>query len=188
MLIKDFLFCVYSILLIVLTFMVIFQSNPIYCVLFLALNFLFISLLWLVNNSEFLFFIFILVYVGAIITLFLFVTMMIGSYSNVGSDGSFSILNFVLFFVTSFCLIILFILVFPKCLLLNRGSQNFNKIDLSFLSLFTYKVMSLDKSVDHTMKIGKMLYFDYIIPFELIALILLVSIISVIVLSKIRNR
>ncbi|WP_145955070.1 NADH-quinone oxidoreductase subunit J [Candidatus Legionella polyplacis] len=188
MFIKEFIFYIYSILLIILTFMVLFQNNPIYCVLFLALNFLSISLLWLLKNAEFLFFVFILVYVGAIITLFLFVTMMIGSSSNIGSNHSFSILDFILFFAISFIMIALFILVLPKCLLLNSSNQNFNKIDLSFLSLFNHKVINKYDSIVHTREVGTILYSNYIFPFELIALILLVSIISVIVLSKVRNK
>ncbi len=57
--------------------MVITQNNPVRCVLFLVLTFFASSVLWILAQAEFLALILVLVYVGAVMTLFLFVVMML---------------------------------------------------------------------------------------------------------------
>ena len=57
--------------------MVITQNNPVRCVLFLVLAFFASSVLWILVEAEFLALILVLVYVGAVMTLFLFVVMML---------------------------------------------------------------------------------------------------------------
>lgn len=57
--------------------MVISQNNPVRCVLFLVMAFLSSAVLWMLVHAEFLALILVLVYVGAVMTLFLFVVMML---------------------------------------------------------------------------------------------------------------
>ena len=56
---------------------VIFSRNPVYAVLFLILTFFQSAVLWLLIEAEFLAIVLVLVYVGAVMVLFLFVVMML---------------------------------------------------------------------------------------------------------------
>jgi NADH-quinone oxidoreductase subunit J len=56
---------------------VIFSRNPVYAVLFLVLAFFQSAVLWLLAEAEFLAIVMVLVYVGAVMVLFLFVVMML---------------------------------------------------------------------------------------------------------------
>jgi NADH-quinone oxidoreductase subunit J len=56
---------------------VIFSRNPVYAVLFLVLAFFQSAVLWLLAEAEFLAIVLVLVYVGAVMVLFLFVVMML---------------------------------------------------------------------------------------------------------------
>ena len=57
--------------------MVLFSRNPVRAVLFLVLAFFASSVLWMLIQAEFLALVLIFVYVGAVMTLFLFVVMML---------------------------------------------------------------------------------------------------------------
>ncbi|HOK55529.1 MAG TPA: NADH-quinone oxidoreductase subunit J, partial [Armatimonadota bacterium] len=58
-------------------FAVILSKNPVYAVLFLVINFFALAMLYLVLSAQFVAFIQILVYAGAIMVLFLFVVMLL---------------------------------------------------------------------------------------------------------------
>src|SRR3990167_4758349 len=74
---QQAIFYVFAALTVFSGLMVISQNNPVRCVLFLVLAFLSSAVLWLLVKAEFLALILILVYVGAVMTLFLFVVMML---------------------------------------------------------------------------------------------------------------
>jgi NADH-quinone oxidoreductase subunit J len=57
--------------------MVVFMRNPVRCILFLVLAFFCSAVLWMLLQAEFLSLVLIFVYVGAVMTLFLFVIMML---------------------------------------------------------------------------------------------------------------
>src|SRR4051794_12871027 len=71
------IFYIFAALAIVSAGLVISQNNPVRCVLFLVLTFFASAMLWILAEAEFLALILILVYVGAVMTLFLFVVMML---------------------------------------------------------------------------------------------------------------
>ncbi|HAT5042599.1 TPA: NADH-quinone oxidoreductase subunit J, partial [Legionella pneumophila] len=71
------IFYVFALLTVLSAVMVISQNNPVRCVLFLVLTFFTSAVLWVLAEAEFLALILILVYVGAVMTLFLFVVMML---------------------------------------------------------------------------------------------------------------
>ena len=76
-LLLQVIFYVFAGLVVFSALMVITQNNPVRCVLFLVLAFFASSILWILVNAEFLALILVLVYVGAVMTLFLFVVMML---------------------------------------------------------------------------------------------------------------
>jgi len=77
MTVQQFVFYVFSGLTVFGALMIVAQSNPVRSVLFLVFSFLCSSVVWLLVQSEFLALILVLVYVGAVMTLFLFVVMML---------------------------------------------------------------------------------------------------------------
>jgi NADH-quinone oxidoreductase subunit J len=74
---QQAIFYIFAGLTVIGALMVITQNNPVRCVLFLVAVFISTSVLWLLVASEFLALILVLVYVGAVMTLFLFVVMML---------------------------------------------------------------------------------------------------------------
>ena len=74
---EKFLFYVFAAVLVFAAFMVITRKNPVHSVLFLVLAFFNSAGLWMLAEAEFLAIALVLVYVGAVMVLFLFVVMML---------------------------------------------------------------------------------------------------------------
>ncbi len=74
---KTTLFIVFSAVLLVAAVRVITARNPVHAVLFLVLSFFSAAALWMLARAEFLAIALVLVYVGAVMVLFLFVVMML---------------------------------------------------------------------------------------------------------------
>lgn len=70
------LFYVFSAVLLIAAFRVITARNPVHAALFLVLSFFQAAMIWMLLKAEFLSIILVLVYVGAVMVLFLFVVMM----------------------------------------------------------------------------------------------------------------
>ena len=70
------LFYVFSAVLLIAAFRVITARNPVHAALFLVLTFFQASMIWMLLKAEFLSITLVLVYVGAVMVLFLFVVMM----------------------------------------------------------------------------------------------------------------
>ena len=75
--VKTGLFYFFSIVLLFAAFRVITSRNPVYAVLFLVLAFFQAAAIWILLKAEFLAVVLVLVYVGAVMVLFLFVVMML---------------------------------------------------------------------------------------------------------------
>ena len=69
----NIIFYAFAGLTILAAFLAVIQRNPVRCVLFLVLTFFGSAGVWLLAHAEFLALILVLVYVGAVMTLFLFV-------------------------------------------------------------------------------------------------------------------
>ena len=72
---QQCVFFIFAALLIAAALMTVLLRNPVRCALFLVLAFFAAAALWILLEAEFLGLILILVYVGAVMTLFLFVIM-----------------------------------------------------------------------------------------------------------------
>ncbi len=73
----DLLFYAFSFVLLASSLCVITARSPVYAALFLVLSFFSASCLWVILQAEFLAIVLVLVYVGAVMVLFLFVVMML---------------------------------------------------------------------------------------------------------------
>src|SRR6202162_4838169 len=74
---KTVLFYLFGVILVLAALRVITARNPVHAALFLVLSFFSAAALWLLLKAEFLAIVLVLVYVGAVMVLFLFVVMML---------------------------------------------------------------------------------------------------------------
>lgn len=145
--------------------MVVTQNNPVRCVLFLVLTFFASAVLWLLQSAEFLALILVLVYVGAVMTLFLFVVMML----NIDTE---SIKTHLIMYLP-FGLILVALLT---------GLLMVAVPDSWFDQSLAPGVATSKPVHSNTEAIGLALFTDYIFAFELAAVILLTAIIAAITL------
>jgi NADH-quinone oxidoreductase subunit J len=158
--------------------MVITQNNPVRCVLFLVFAFFCSAVLWLLVDAEFLALILVLVYVGAVMTLFLFVIMMLNIDIESMKTHVIRYLPFGLILVA--LLVSLLIIVIPT-------QQYTHAVETAAASTMVSKPAShhyaaKEKPVSNTRALGDVLYTDYVFAFELAAAILLVAIVAAITL------
>lgn len=158
--------------------MVITQNNPVRCVLFLVLTFFASSVLWILAQAEFLALILVLVYVGAVMTLFLFVVMML----NIDVESIRG--HFIRYLPFGLVLV-----AFISALLLVSLPDDFSRsVETQNSQQQTYIIPdTIDESqrqeLSNTARLGSVLYTEYLLPFELAAVLLLVAIISAITLA-----
>src|SRR3954468_1469293 len=74
---KTWLFLIFSVILVFAAIRVITDRNPVHAALFLVLSFFSAAAIWMLLKAEFLAIVLVLVYVGAVMVLFLFVVMML---------------------------------------------------------------------------------------------------------------
>lgn len=155
--------------------MVISQNNPVRCVLFLVLTFFATSVLWILAEAEFLALILVLVYVGAVMTLFLFVVMMLNIDLESMKSHFIRYLPFGLIIV-ALLTGLLMVAVPPDTF---QASAETRAIAEEGLSV---KTATTPSYTSNTEALGMVLYTDYVLAFELAAVILLVAIISAVTL------
>lgn len=152
--------------------MVITQNNPVRCVLFLVFTFFTSSILWILAEAEFLALILVLVYVGAVMTLFLFVVMML-NIDVESMKGHFKrYLPFGLILVA----------LLTGLLLVSIPAGTFVEIQQGASQLAGTPAEPLLVNASNTEALGLVLYTDYLLAFELAAVLLLVAIVSAITL------
>ena len=163
-------FFIFSTLLIFTCFKVITSTNPVLSAINLVFSFFLSAVLWLLLGAEFLSIILILVYVGAVMVLFLFVVMMLDI--NVAKKTAAYIKYLplgILIFIAFNALIIYFFI------------NTFENIDYN-------AIKNIEIIIDsNTENLGYLLFTKFIIEFEIAGLILLLGIISAIVLTYKKN-
>jgi len=150
---------------------VITARNPVHAALFLVLAFFTAAGLWMLLEAEFLAITLVLVYVGAVMVLFLFVVMMLDINLDKLREGFWDYLPLAGF--------VSVLLVIEMALIL--GSRHFG-LDV----MATPEPHRADYS--NTKELGRLLYTDYVYAFELAAVILLVAIVAAIALTLRRRK
>lgn len=166
MTVETVVFYFFAITLIFAASMVITVRNPVHAALFLIMSFFASSGLWMLLEAEFLAITLVLVYVGAVMVLFLFVVMMLDINLTVLREGFAGYLP-VAFVVAVAMMVSLGLVV---------GKKNFG-LDV----VAPTERATADYS--NTEALGQVLYTDYVFPFEIAAVILLVAIIAAIALT-----
>lgn len=167
MLVINILFYLFSFIMIASAFMVVLSRSPVHSVLFLILCFFNSAGIFLILGAEFLAFILVIVYVGAVAVLFLFVVMMLDVEFN--SSNSSVITYFPVGMTIGFIILSELILVFFT------WKREYIKSDLSRVVV--------DNQYTNTETLGLVLYTENILFFQVAGLILLASMIGAIVLT-----
>lgn len=157
------------------------QSSSL-CFVFSA-HFFTSAVLWVLAEAEFLALILILVYVGAVMTLFLFVVMMLNIDIESMKSHLIKYLPFGLIIVA--LLTGLLMVAIPKDLFKNsvQTQEKPLSVNSQLMDLSTEDgLVTPEKATSNTEKLGMVLYTDYILAFEIAAVILLVAIVSAITL------
>lgn len=160
------LFYAFSAVLLLSALMVVFSANPVRAVLFLVLAFFCGCSLWMLLQAEFLALVLIFVYIGAVMTLFLFVIMMLDI--NVGQQPRKG-----WFLYAPLAMLVLGLLV---VLVLSVFKPGYFEGDL-------YQLVIQDEHYSNVKSLGAVLYTEYVYPFELAAALLLVAIVAAICLA-----
>ncbi len=163
----QFFFYVFSTIAVISALMVISSRNPVHSVLFLILVFLNAAGLFLLAGAEFLALLLIVVYVGAVMVLFLFVVMML--------DVDFGSMRQGMLQYMPIGVVIGIILLLE--LLLVAGSFVISP------EIASSAVLPIDAGVQNTMALGLVIYTRYIFLFQAAGAVLLVAMIGAIVLT-----
>ncbi len=164
--IHQVVFFVFSAILIGAALMVIFMSNPVHSILFLVLAFFASSVLWMSLQAEFLSLVLIFVYVGAVMTLFLFVVMML--HVDLSTKKS----SFVRYLPLG---LLVAVLLMGALFLVISGTPH--------LKMAVTLPANYGIGYSNVKTMGMALYTHYLYPFEIASLILLAAIIAAITLA-----
>ena len=164
------LFYAFSAVLIGAALGVILARNPVHSVLFLVLCFFNAAVLWLLIEAEFLAIVLVLVYVGAVMVLFLFVVMMLDVNIEKLREG------FTRHAPLGILIALIVIIELYYVLWVRR-------LGIEVIG----GTAPLPEHYSNTAQIGAVLYTEYAYPFQLAAVVLLIAIIAAIALTM-RHR
>ena len=164
------LFYVFSAILLFASFRVITARSPVYAALFLVLAFFTAACVWMLLRAEFLAIVLVLVYVGAVMVLFLFVVMML----DVGSEAVRA--SFWTHFPVAALVGVVIALEMAAVLLPGFNVRDAPVGDAASLRLGNTKLLGIE------------VYTRYLYPLQIAAVLLLVAIIAAIALTLRRRK
>ncbi len=163
---KTFIFYFLAVIMVFAALRVITSRNPVQAALFLVLTFFNAAGIWLLLNAEFLAMTLVLVYVGAVMVLFLFVVMMLDINLDRIRQGFWSYLP-----VGA----LIGVLLLLEMVMVLGGS---------YFGLDAMPVPpAASQGYSNTRELGRVLYTDYVYAFELASLVLLVAMVSAVTLT-----
>ena len=168
--VRTGLFYLFSAVLLFAAFRVITARNPVYAALFLVLAFFQASAVWLLLKAEFLAISLVLVYVGAVMVLFLFVVMMLDINVDAMRKG------FWKHFPLAATIGVLIALEMAAVLMGGFRPAEEPKTTAAVAGQAVAQF-------SNTKELGKLLYTQYLYPLEIAAVLLLVAIVAAIALT-----
>ncbi|CAG1014482.1 NADH-quinone oxidoreductase subunit J [Burkholderiaceae bacterium] len=164
------LFYVFSAILLFASFRVITARSPVYAALFLVLAFFSAACIWMMLHAEFLAIALVLVYVGAVMVLFLFVVMMLDINTDALREG------FWKHFPVALLVGVLIVLEMALVLMPGFDVRSAPVADAAALKLGNTKMLGIE------------MYTKYLYPLQIAAVLLLVAIIAAIALTLRRRK
>jgi NADH-quinone oxidoreductase subunit J len=166
---KTALFYVFSAILVFAALRVVTARNPVHAALFLVLSFFSAAAVWMLLKAEFLAIVLVLVYVGAVMVLFLFVVMMVDINLDKLREGFWGYLPLAA--------------IVGVLIVLQMAAVLFN----GFLETEA-QVPEISAHIGNTKELGKLIYTQYIYAFEIAAMLLLLAIIAAVALTLRRRK
>lgn len=166
---KTALFVIFAVVLVAAALRVITARNPVHAALYLVLSFFSAAALWMTLRAEFLSIALVLVYVGAVMVLFLFVVMMLDINLDKLREGFWS--YFPIAAVVGVVIVLEMALVLIKTFLVPDAVP---------------PVLGANSS--NTRDLGILIFTDYVFAFEVAAAILLVAIVAAVALTLRRRK
>lgn len=166
MTLQTSVFYLFSLILILSAFRVITAKNPVHAALFLVLSFFTGAVLWMLIEAEFLAISLVLVYVGAVMVLFLFVVMML--------DINFEKLRAGFWNYLPIAAAVGLIMATEMVLVLSSREAGLDAFGAA-------KTVAAEGG--NIKELGRLIYTQYLLPFELAAVLLVVAIVAAIALT-----
>lgn len=157
------MFAVLSLIALISGMLVIFSRNPVYSVLYLVITFFCIAGHYILLNAQFLAAVHIIVYAGAIMVLFLFVIMML----NLNKETEPTKPVWIQFAAVISGMILVLVLVGSL-----KGAET--------LSM----QQSIDANIGLVQNLGRVLFTDFLVPFELSSVLFLSAMVGAVLLGK----
>ena len=167
---KTFVFYFLSVILVFASLRVVTLRNPVHAALHLVVAFFSASGIWMLLQAEFLAIALVLVYVGAVMVLFLFVVMMLDINLDRLREGFWSYLPMGA---------ILALLVVAEMGLV---------LYVRFSNVVESQVPQAEAGYSNVMAVGRLIFTEYVYPFELASVILLVGIVAAAALTLREKR
>jgi len=167
MIVQELIFYVFSIVMVLAAGAVITVRNPVYAALFLVLTFFTAAAIWMLLEAEFLAIVLVVVYVGAVMVLFLFVVMMLDINVDMMKEGFIRYLPVALVVAVAMAAELLMVIW-------SKGRFGVDAFPVPPPNPVGYS---------NTRALGELLYTEYLLPFEVAGVILLVAIIAAIALT-----
>ncbi|KAA3626382.1 MAG: NADH-quinone oxidoreductase subunit J [Proteobacteria bacterium] len=166
MTLEQGIFFLFAAILVFAAFRVITARNPVHAAMFLVLCFVTSSAIWLLAEAEFLAITLVLVYVGAVMVLFLFVVMMLDINIDQLREGFMSYLplgaGIAVVMVAEMMMVV--------------STRYFDGVHMP-------APLRHGADYSNTRELGMILYTDYFYPFEIASVILLIAIVAAITLT-----
>jgi len=164
---KTFLFYAFATILTLAALRVVTARNPVHAALFLVLSFFTAAAIWMLLHAEFLSIVLVLVYVGAVMVLFLFVVMMLDVNMDRMREGFWGYLPLATFVGVIIVLEMAFVLI-----------KTF---------LVPERLAPAVPATSNTRELGLMIFNEYLLAFEIAAVILLLAMVAAVVITM-RHR
>ena len=163
---KTFVFYLLATVMVLAALRVITVRNPVHAALFLVLTFFNAGGIWLLLQAEFLAITLVMVYVGAVMVLFLFVVMMLDINVDRLREGFWSYLPV--------GAVVGAIMLAEMVLVLSGPYFGLDAMP---------EPPAAQAGYSNTRELGRVLYTDYVYPFELASLVLLVAMVAAVALT-----
>ncbi len=158
-----YVFYFLSFLAVLSALMVVFSRNPIYSVLYLVITFFCVGGHYLILSAEFLFAVHIIVYAGAIMVLFLYVIMLL----NLNQATEPLKTHFYRFAALISAGLLMLVIVAAL-----RGAES------------AEIVFGASSEIGLVKNLGKMLFNEFLLPFEIVSILLLAAMVGAVMLGK----
>ena len=162
---KTFVFYFLSTVLVYASLRVVTLRNPVHAALHLVLAFFSASGVWILLQAEFLAIALVLVYVGAVMVLFLFVVMMLDINLDRLREGFWNML-------IPGAIVALFMLAEMSLV-----------IWANYFDLFDHDVTQTEAGYSNVQAVARLLFTEYVYPFVLASVILLVAMVAAVALT-----